>query len=300
MIEPIVFVMLFVVNFLLRDSFEYALSMNAFVSTSVMSIIFLRCFVVTLNDKYKATTSKYVKLCLLYFALIFEGFLASTVFSNFVRTDSFLAYAIRVVIYLVCVFVFIATKRIEFVDKRSYGSIYVKIETTMTIATILLLVVDILETPAFIVSNTWIVSIAMVLLAVVSVCSITISFFKKYWYHRSILLMRLAKLADNYKMNSAVIPPRREIESDYILQEAKYVLAESFIRPHELSKLVKALHDLMVNKGYTKEVATDYAGMFAQTLVVNLMKRKHDFSNVPNFIWRIIAAYDKRTGNRRH
>lgn len=299
MIELAVFFVLLIVNCIMSGKIEYAQTMNAFVSIATMSVIFVKFFLVVVQNKSGITIRKYSSICALYTLMVADGILASVLFTGFVSVNSIASIAIRALIYTSYVSILVVSKINALKDRRPLGKTYMVLEIMSTVILSVLVVIDFLETPQMIARSNVSVKVSLALLAALAACSITVDTSRKYWYHRNILMMRLTKLADTYKMDKAVIPPRREIESDYILQETKYVLEESFCRPYELSRLVKKLHDLMIEKGYTKSVAVDYAGLFAQTLVVNLMKRKYDFSIIPNPILKIFRKYDDFKGNRR-
>lgn len=299
MIELAVFLVLLIVDKLMSGRVEYAQTMNAFVSIATMSVIFIKFFLVVVQNKSGITIRKYASICALYFFMMIDGILAAILFTGFVRADSIASIVIRALIYVSYISILVVSKFNALKDRLPLGKTYTALEIMSTVIISVLIVIDFFETPQMIAESNMSVKVSLALLVALALCSSTIDMSRKYWYHRNILMMRLAKLADTYKMDKAVIPPKREIESDYILQETKYVLEESFCRPYELSRLVKRLHDLMIDKGYTKSVAVEYAGLFAQTLVVNLMKRKYDFSIIPNPILKIFRKYDDFKGNRR-
>lgn len=278
------------VNALMQASPDYPEMVCSYISIALTFSIFANFVVLSLTDRVLSAKKRYARICFMYIVLMLNGILAVFYFSGYMMDYFITPVIILTVIYGSIIAAFVATKYIELKQAHNYGQTYVAFLVAEILLTVALILIDAFETTAAMIMHPWLISLVILLFACLSAINLTRKWFEPYWYHKVILTARLSMLADSHKMDVAVVPPKREIENDAILREARFVLAKSFIRPLEVNRLTKYLHDLMIKTGYKKEVAVSYAAMLSQTLIINLMKRKHDFSYVPNFL---LSIFDK-------
>lgn len=299
MVDLAACVAIIVVNALMQASPDYPEMVCSYISIALTFSIFASFVVQSLTNRVLSAKKRYARICFMYIALMLNGILAVFYFSGYMMDYLVVQVIILAVIYGSVVAAFIATKYAELKQAHNYGHTYVAFLVVEILLTTALILIDAFETTATMILHPWLVSLVILLFACLSIINLTRTWFEPYWYHKVILVARLSVLADSHKMDTAVVPPKREIESDAILREARFVLAKSFIRPLEVNRLTKYLHDLMIKTGYEKEVAVSYAAMLSQTLIVNLMKRKYDFSYMPNFLLSIFSKLHRSSKDNR-
>lgn len=299
MIETLTFIAICIIDFLMKSSPAYPAILNSYISMGIMFIIFTRFFLLVVKNKTLEIKKRYGLICFLYIILLINTIMAVLYFSYAISDNNFLRFFIQGFLYVSYIFVVLYVKYKELRMSTMYGNVYKFLVILSGILTACLIAMDFIESTQFFVLHVWTIKIIILLFAGLAVVNSIIEQSKLYWYHKQILFARLIKLADNHIMDKAVIPLKREIENDVILHEVKYVLEMSFIRPMELNKLTKQLYNLMLRKGYSLDVAVGYAGLWSETMIVNLMKRKYDFSYCPVIILRLFRKYDKFQGNKR-
>lgn len=303
MIEVLGFLSVLLIDSLMKDFPSYPAMVNSYVSMTLVFMAFANFIVLSLKDKVPSAVKRYTALCLTYALLIANGILAVFYFSYYVFSYPAAKIIIQIIVYMTYVTLLVFTKKFELKQAQNYGLAYKRLVIAYIAIVSALSVLDFFIDTKIMILHSIVISAIIVLLGLLALVSITIKSFIPYWYHKQILFMRLLKLANTYSIDKAVIPPQREIESDAILREVKYVLDRSFIRPVELNRLTKHLYRLMLKEGYDRQVAANYAGMWSETMICNLMRREYDFSLMPNFIIRKIlkvkSHFSKLKNNRR-
>lgn len=312
MIDLVSFIAIILVNIIMKQSEAYPEMVNSFVSIDLMFCVFANFFIFILKNKVTSIKKRYIMMCGLYIILMIDCILASFYFSYYLINTIFRIFAV-IFIYSSFLISFFITKLGELKLSKnygfekeekiksgiSYGNTYKHFIILEFIILILLTISDISISTKIMMIHPWVLNLEIFLFGILAIANMIRQWFEPYWYHKKILFIRLARLADEHIMDKAVIPPQREIETDEILHEVKYVLDRSFIRPLEINRLTKQLHDMMIKKCYEKMVAVNYCAMWSQTMITNLMKRKYDFSYMPNFILKIFQHYKKYKDNQR-
>lgn len=315
MINLISFISVLIVNFIMQQSEAYPEMVNSFVSIALMFCVFANFFIMILKDKVPSAKVRYSFMCVLYIVLMLDCIFATFYFSYYLMDFKPFKLFCQIFIYSTFFAAMILTKKYEFRQGRNYGferqqrrnhsntgyysNAYQKFMIAETAVLTLLAILDIAETTQTMILYPWSIILIIALFGLLAMLSLLRQWFEPYWLHKKILFVRLLKLAEDHIIDKAVIPPQREIESDLILREVKYVLERSFIRPLEVNRLTKQLHDMMIAEGYDKNVAVNYCAMWSQTMIANLMKRKNDFSYMPNFMLKIASKLGRYNGNRR-
>lgn len=299
MTEFLAFISLIFVNISMKYNIAYPAMVNSYISISIMFVIFINFFILILKDKVSSAKKRYRTLCILYMILLVDGIFAILYFSYYLNYVPLLKRTVQIFIYGTYIIALIVTKFYEFKQTRNLGQTYKKFILIELLVLCILTILDIfLDTKKMIIYPCSIYLIIL-LFGILALISLLISQFEPYWYHKQILIARLSKLADQHIMDKAVIPPQREIESDNILREVKYVLEYSFIRPMELNRSTRMLYNMMIKKGYDRNVAVNYAAMWSQTMICNLMKRRWDFSYLPTSVIRVINKFKFFKGDKR-
>lgn len=302
MIEVLGFLSVLLVNSLMKDFPSYPAMVNSYVSMTLVLMAFVNFIVLSSKDKVPSAVKRYTVLCLTYVLLIANGILAAFYFSYYVFSYPIAKITIQIAVYTAYITLLVFTKKFELKQAQNYGHTYKRLVITYIAIVSVLSILDFFVDAKTMILHPVITSIVIVLLGLLALVSVTIKSFIPYWYHKQILFMRLLKLTNTCSIDKAVIPPQREIESDAILREVKYVLDRSFIRSIELNRLTKHLYRLMLKEGYDRQVAANYAGMWSETMICNLMRREYDFSLMPNFIikrlLKIKSHFSKLKNNR--
>lgn len=299
MTESLAFLALLLVNELMKHNIAYPSMINSYISISIVFIVFTNLTILILNNKISSAKKRYRILCIFYIVLLLDDIFAILYFSYYLNFVPHLKFAIQIFIYGTYLIALIITKYYEFKQVRNYGQTYKKFVIVELILLILLTIFDISLDTIKMIEYPYSIPVIITLFGLLALTKLIILQFQPYWYHKQILVARLSKLADDHIMDKAVIPPQREIESDAILREVKYVLEYAFIRPVELNRSTRMLYKMMIKKGYEINVAVNYSAMWSQTMICNLMKRKYDFSYLPTFIVRIINRFKFFKGNKR-
>lgn len=294
MINLISFISVFLVNLIMMRNDAYPEMVNSYISIALMFSVFANFFIIILKDKVPSAKKRYSFMCILYIILMFNCILAAFYFSYYLMDYIWFKNFIRIFIYGSFFVSLIITKVYEIRLERNLGKTYKKFIILETLILLVLSFLDIFETTQTMILYPWSISLIIILFGLLSIVNLLRTWFEPYWYHKNILFMRLLRLANNHILDTAVIPPQREIESDSILREVKWVLEKSFIRPMELNRMTKQLYNLMIQNGYDRQAAVSYAGMWSRTMIVNLMKRKYDFSYCPVFILNIINKFRRK------
>lgn len=315
MIDLISFISVIIVNLSMRRAAAYPSMVNSFVSIALTFSVFANFFVLILKDKVPSAKKRYSFMIMLYIVLMIDAILATFYFSYYLMDilafklfcqifiyGTFLASLLTTKIYELKIgrnYGFTKDQRLCEHGKVGYGNTYQKFVHAEFACQAILIALDIGATTKTMILHPWIIDLDIIFFGLIAAINLLRQWFEPYWYHKKILFVRLMKLADEHIMDKAVIPPQREIESDAILREVKYVLEKSFIRPIEVNRLTKQLHDMMIAKGYDKMVAVSYCAMWSQTMINNLMKRKDDFSYMPTFVIKFLSRFHRSKYNRR-
>lgn len=299
MTELLTFVALCLIDFIMKFTPAYPIIMNAYLSMAIMIIVFCNFFIELLHNKYREAKRRYIMICILYGLLIIDGILGICYFSYILEDNLIVKRIVQIILYgsYIAALVFVKWSNLKLTS--SYGKTYRNFIIIEIVLSAVLIILDYYIDGMVLAMHPWLMGAVKAILAILTITSLIVYQYTPYWNHKQILLTRLIMLVRTYQVDSAVVPPQREIESDAVLREVKYVLEQGFIRPMEMNRLTKQLYDLMLEKGYDRAPAVKYTAMFSQTIIMNLMRRKWDFSYIPNFILRWFRKYEKYKGNSR-
>lgn len=299
MTELLTFICLCIIDSIMKFSPAYPIIMNAYLSIAIMIIVFCNFFIELLENKFREAKKRYIMICILYAFLIIDAILGICYFSYILENSIILKRITQIILYGSYISALIFVKWSNLKLTPSYGKTYRSFIIIEIVLSFILIILDYYIDGMTLAMNPWLMNIIKIILGFLTIVALIVYQYKPYWYHREILMARLLMLVKTYQVDSMVIPPSREIESDAVLRECRFVLEKSFIRPLEMNRLTYNLYKEMIKKGYDREPAVKYTAMFSQTIIMNLMRRKWDFSYIPNFILDWFRKYEKYKGNSR-
>lgn len=298
MIEFAGFIFFLVVSLASRSSLAYPEIMNSYLAVTVTFIVFCEFLVHILKNKKTTLRRRYLNLCALYTVfLLYEVLLILNTYSLEIRSVIYLKTIFSFIMLVVSLSMVFYVKYIDFKDTQNLGGTYRTFEIIITAMLAVIAVINSFISTSFISQSRYIVLIIDILLGLLALLSVVVEFSRKYWYHKQILEIRLLKLIDDHSIDKAVMPSIKSIEDDQILRELKYTLSYSFVRKFEMIRITSWLYHTMIKKGFTWDVSIRYAGQLSEVIVINLMKRKNDFSYWPNFMLILFDKLKKRSKN---
>lgn len=271
-------------------SYEYAFIMNAVASICIVFILFTRVFLHICMDRVWIARRRQIFLCCMYGLLLIEAGLSVLYFTKEFEysTLRFLQHPIQGFIYVFSLVMFVFVKQHEFSNRKLYGvpyTVHVILDTVL-IANYLLL--DFLITPDCIAEQPDLVLLFGVLLFAITIINTIILIYKPYWLHKRALKIRMQNMIKKHQEIDLIHPPKKVLQENEAIRELVYTLDYSPVRLFEAILLVKLIYKLMLKAGRSCEDATKLAAGYANVIVLNLMKRKYDFSFLPSFTVRAL------------
>lgn len=285
-------------------SYEYVFIMNAVIPICIAFILFNRVFLNICMDRVWIAKRRQIFLCTMYGIMLIGAGLAVLYFTKEFDYSSlrFLVQPIRMLAYLFSIALVVFIKQYEFSNRKLYGHSYtlqVTLDTTLIAA---YLVLDFLVTPDLLREQPSLIFLFGKILFLLTVISVVIAIYKPYWLHKRALKIRIQNLINKHKEIELIQPPKKVLQENETVRELTYTLDYSPIRVLEVVLLVRFVHKLMLKANRSYDEATKLAAGYANVIVLNLMKRKYDFSFLPGFIVKALqknVAQNKVDLNRR-
>ena len=307
MIEFIVFIVFVILQHVLKCFLEegfYALSMNSMISLFIVFIVFTRFFLRVCVNKFWAASKRYPLLCLFYLFMLIEGCLAVLFFGGDLQRPyepwNKLTIASQIFMYGCSLIMITMTKIQDFSERKELGKVYTVLHILDLILIAALLICDFILKPAHIQNKPCALLAIKLLLFNLMILNILILHFKKYWLYKIALIKKLENTILINNENSLIRPPKKDLKTNKIMQDLIIVLDKSPIRVLEMNSIVKQLRDLLVKNGRDIDYSNKMAADFSSVIIMNLMKRKNDFSYLPSFVIKQLQKYSKhKSENKR-
>ena len=306
MIEFIVFIVFVILQHVLKCFLEegfYAFSMNSMISLFIVFIVFTRFFLRICVNKYWAASKRYPLLCLFYLFMLIEGCLAVLFFGGDLQRPyepwNKLTIASQIFMSGCSLVMITMTKMQDFSERKEFGKVYTALHILDLILIATLLICDFILKPVHIQNMPCALLVVKLLLFNLMILNILILHFKKYWLYKNALIKKLENTI-LIKDENSIKSPKKDLKTNKIMQDLIIVLDKSPIRVLEMNSIVKQLRDLLVKNGRDIDYSNKMAADFSSVIIINLMKRKNDFSYLPSFVIKQLQKYSKhKSENKR-
>lgn len=301
MIEFVVFLVFTALHWIFRavlpENF-YAETMNSLYTLTVSFIVFIRFFLKINANSLWNTTRRYTTLCLCYFFMLIEGCLAVMFFGKDLQRPYepwlSLTLASQVFMYSVTVVVVAAVKLQDFQESRDLGVMYTVLHVLDCLILAGLLVYDLWLKPIAIYSNELYLVVVECILFNLAVLNTTILRYKDYWLYRRALLKKIETLIVTNKELKLIDPVEKNLKTNKLMQTLARVLDLAPVRFVEANSIVRLTRNLLLKHGRNCKVANEICANFSSVIIINLMKRKSDFSMLPNSILKRLQKIPKK------
>lgn len=290
MIEFLGLIAFFFIRTIFKNDYTYFYTMANTVSVIIFFIIFVRFFLFAIVNNLWKITIRYKILTIMYMVSLIIGCTGSALFTGLFKVNVIAQYVIPVVVYLTTFILFIVPQINDFKQARDFVQTFFILKLIDTLLILAFLVLDIFVSSATLAKNNWILDIYFVLLLLLSIINGLALNRREYWLHKQALFMKIERLIQTNDIESVIVPLKRAIETDLILQELKIILNYSFTRPIEFVDLIRTFYELLRKHKIPRERAITVSGEFAAIMVINLMQRKGDFSFMPT---KVVQLYQK-------
>jgi len=290
MIEFLGLIAFFFIRTIFKNDYTYFYTMTNTVSVIIFFIIFVRFFLFAIVNNLWKITIRYKILTIMYMVSLIIGCAGSALFTGLFKVNVIAQYVIPVVVYLTTFILFIVPQINDFKQARDFVQTFFILKLIDTLLILAFLVLDIFVSSATLAKNNWILDIYFVLLLLLSIINGLALNKREYWLHKQALFMKIERLIQTNDIESVIVPLKRAIETDLILQELKIILNYSFTRPIEFVDLIRTFYELLRKHKIPREHAIAVSSEFAAIMVINLMQRKGDFSFMPT---KIVQLYQK-------
>lgn len=266
-------------------SYEYAFVMNAVASICIVFILFIRVFLHICMDRVWIAKRRQIFLCIMYGILLIEAGLTVLYFTKEFEYSSlrFLLHPVQAFVYLFSIALLVFIKQHEFSNRKLYGYVYTVHVTLDTVLVATYLILDFLTTPDLLREQPSLICIFGGMLFSITLINAIILVYKPYWLHKRALKIRIQGLIKKHQEAELIHPPKKVLQENEAIRELVYTLDYSPIRILETVLLVRLVYKLMLKANRSYDEATKLAAGYANVIVLNLMKRKYDFSFLPSF-----------------
>lgn len=275
----------------------YAVTINASISLCLAFILFMRVFLLIVQEKvWKANTRHFI-LCFLYFVLMLDGILGCICFSGDFIYNKAVILTCRLITYTISFSMLIIHKIVQIKSAKLYGKPYLIFILVDAILIILFSILDIVVVPQNCGTNQLIY--ALLLLLLLCFTNYVLLYYREYWIHKKTLLSKFDTLCKRHKEYKLFEKPEC-IKDSSILKEVAYVLDLAPVRVIEVNLIIKQLHDILVKNGVGYQKATSVAAEYSAVIISNLMRREYDFSLLFRPIVKMLQTYKKTKNNKRN
>lgn len=300
MIEFVAFLAFTILHHVFRailDDQAYAATVNSTISLFIVFIIFTRFFLKICLNRVWSTQKRYPILCLFYFFMLIEGCLAVLFFGGDLQRPyapwTYLTAASQVFMYGISTVMFVSVKWQDFSESRDLGKVYTAMHILDCLLIVFLLVCDLLIKPKHIVEDDWVLPIIESALFNTALVNILILQFRNYWLYKKSLMKKIENKIMLNQEKDLIDPQEKNLKTNKIMQDLIIVLDKSPIRVFEMNLVVKQLRDLLISYGRSIKESNRIAADFSSVIIINLMKRKNDFSYLPSFVVTKLQKYSK-------
>lgn len=306
MIEFLGFLGFLIVTGLTRHlAYEHVFIVNATASICIVFILYVRVFLHVCLDRVLTAKKRYPILCFVYSLLLLEASFAVLYFTKEFEYCSIknLLLPTQIFMYSFSFLMFVFVKHHDWLNRKLYGKVYVTYIIIDTVLVLTYLLFDIVVTPEILMTAPNLVYVFAALLCAIFLVNINILLYKPYWLHKRALLIQIEKLIKSNQEIDLIDPPKKILQENEAVRELVYTLDYSPIRIFEVVLLVRTVYKLMLKTGRSYEESSIIAAGYANVIVLNLMKRKYDFSYLPSFVVKLLQKKPKprigSTANRR-
>lgn len=285
MAELLSIMLLIVLSIASRLASNYYSSLHDLISVSIIFFIVIRIFKYCLGNKSFSQNKKALCFSSLYTLTLFDGFLGVLYFADLLDCLLWLKILVEVFINLSVLTVFLFMKKQDMKEKKEYMPVYVRFQLIDLSLVLTLFVLSIIIRPQLLVQFRFL-TILIELLLFADFCVKTYIDKKKiYWYHKKVLYTYFDIIIQTKKLKDILKEPlERDVSSDYILSESRYIMQYSFMRAYSLNEITKAFYDKCRKFYMSNTESIKYTALLSALLMTNLMKRQFDFAIMPTFI----------------
>ena len=279
----------------------WPVSINAMTVICIAFIVFGRLFLHVFMDKVWKAKRRYPLLCGAYcFLLLFCALAILNFNQHSQQLQTFFELGVKVAMCTIGLLALVIVKFHDFKERKLYSASYTVFEILDTLLIVKYICLTACVSKGVLAYHPELVADIVINLVLLWIVSSVILHYRPYWQHRRSLIQRIKQLIREGNEQRLIHPPRRDLSKDPLIKEMMLVLNYAPFRVLEYERLVKTVRKLMLEAGKPEKEATELAAGFATVLILNLMKRKHDFSYIPNFwLQRLQKAHGKFLENRR-
>lgn len=300
MIEFLSFLGFLVVAFLTKHlNYEFPFIMNATASICIVFILFVRVFLHICLDRVWLAKRRYLFLCCMYGLLLIEGSLAVLYFTKEFDYSSlnFLSKPIQAFMYIFSTLMFLFVKQHDLSCKKLYGKVYAAHVVLDAVLVVTYLILDFLVTPEKLAECPYLTFVFGGLLGLIFIINALILIYRPYWLHKKTLIICINNLIARHKEIDLIHPPKKVLQENDTIRELVYTLDYSPVRVFEAVSLIRIVYKLMIKAGRSYDDAAKLAAGYADVIVLNLMKRKYDFSYLPSFVVKFLQKKSSKNHN---
>ena len=178
---------------------------------------------------------------------------------------------------LVC----IATSKIYLFKTNIYGNMYVFWQIVDCVLILSLGAVDFIITEPVLKSHKGIQVMSFVILGLLAFVNEHILYSREYWVHRNAFIKTINRLIREDLIETIIIPPTRNLETDELYNKCIYILKNSTVRVIEVYRLSRLVKNLLLKAGIDRKTSALVGSYFQANLAINLMRRNLDYALLP-------------------
>lgn len=278
--------------FLQKTDFFYFVYVKNVITFCIVFYTILCFFRFFLKSKLFILNNRLHVLYTFYIIEFFVAIIGLLYFKSFLSFSD-IKNVFGAILTAICITFYFFLKRKELINWKSYGKVYISLQT---IDLILVVSLYIFNTFYITLNNlaenqNLFLTIVVLYIVVLSLLNSYLNFKRNYWYHKKVLYAYFDIQILSNNINSMIEPLSRSVSNDFMLSEAKWLLNYSLIRPLEITKISRDLLNKLLKANYPLEKAIQFVALFCATLVVNLMRRPLDFSILPSVFKEPIQNY---------
>ena len=277
-----------------KDPLLAATILNATISACISFIVCVRAVLKITMEKIWRAEKRCLWLCLLYFLLLFVTALGVLFFGEQLLRFPVIQLTVRFTIYAVLIFMFVFVNIMNLKDWKFYGKVYLCLEILDSVLLISLFCCDFTIGPELLIKDRSILLFLGLVLIVLAIVNNSVLYFRPYWLHKVSLMKLLQMKIKRGQENKLIEPPERNLKKDQVYKEITFCLDLAPNRVFEMNFIVAQVRSMLCKAGKSYKEATELCADFSSVLIKNLMKRKYDFSFLPNFVVKGLQKQDKR------